>query len=317
MHRNHRIAVVIPAYCEEKSIGQVIMGLPEWVDQIVVVDDASTDQTATAVSQIADPRVVLIRHTHNQGVGSATITGFKKALDMRGDILIKMDGDGQMDPRHILNLLDPLVDGIADYSKGNRFRSVEMLREMPFVRLLGNAALTFMVKLASGYWHIFDPQNGFVAIRSEIARKIHWDQLDHRYFFEDDTLINLNIIEARVIDIPMASRYCASHSSLHPYQILFTHPPRLLCGFFKRIWLRYVLYDFSPIALLLCLGFPLTFFGGIWGAVAWLKSILSGHVATTGTVMLSVLPILMGIQFLLSALQLDIQNSPRPTSKGT
>lgn len=314
MFQNLRVAVVIPAYREAARIREVITTLPPWVDHVIVVDDASPDATHKAASAVGDPRLVVLRHEANQGVGGATVTGFRKALELKADLIVKMDGDGQMDPAHLPSLLTPLVEGRAEYSKGNRFRSASMLRGMPVIRLLGNAALTFLVKVASGYWHVADPQNGYLAIHSASLRQLDLDAMDRRYFFEDDMLIHLNVIEARIQDVSMPSVYRGTHSSLRPFRILLTHPPRLLRGLVRRIWYRYILYDFSPVALLLAAGLPLTAFGFLWGLVHWIRAIQTGIQTPLGTVMLAVLPLMLGVQSLLSALHLDIQNSPRPQS---
>lgn len=313
MFQTHRVAVVIPAYREATRIREVITTLPSWVDHVIVVDDASPDATYEAACAVHDPRLVVLRHEANQGVGGATITGFRKALELKADLVVKMDGDGQMDPAFLPALLAPLAEGRADYGKGNRFRSASMLRGMPAVRLLGNAALTFLVKLASGYWHVADPQNGYLAIHSTFLRQLDLDAMDRRYFFEDDMLIRLNVIEARVQDVPMPAVYRGNHSSLKPHQILFSYPPKLLAGIVRRVWYRYVLYDFSPVALLLGSGLLMVGFGFIWGILHWISAAKSGSPTPLGTVMLAVLPLMLGVQCLLSALQLDIQNSPRPS----
>lgn len=311
MFENRTIAVVVPAYREQDRIAGVVNGLPDWVDAIVVVDDASPDNTSAAVRALNHPRVHLVRNPSNLGVGGATINGLKKARELGADLVVKMDGDGQMDPAFLEPMLRPLARGTADYTKGNRLRSLADLGEMPRVRLLGNAALTFLVKLASGYWHISDPQNGFLALRTDLLRQLDLDGLDRGYYFEDDILVGLNIVGARVADVPMPARYLGRHSSLSPWRMLFYFPPRLLRSLLRRFWLRYVLYDFSPVALLVFVGLPLFLFGITWGAVSWHRSLATQHAEPTGTVMLAVLPIILGTQFLVSALHLDIQNSPR------
>ena len=312
MFEGLKVAVVIPAFREETRVAGVLCGLPPWVDQVVVVDDASPDGTSEAVRSVGDSRVMLIRHEKNQGVGGATITGFKKALELGADILVKMDGDGQMDVKRLGELVSPIAAGACEYAKGNRFHSGRLLRGMPWIRLAGNAALSFLVKMASGYWHVLDPQNGYVAISAETAQDLDLDRLDRSYFFEDDMLIGLNILGARVLDVPMPAVYLGNHSSLKPHRILFSYPPRLVVGFFRRVWFRYVIYDFSPVALLLGAGLSLVVFGFLWGVFHWMHALRTGLSTPIGTVMLAVLPLMLGTQCLLSAFQLDIQNSPRP-----
>ncbi len=316
MFEGLKVAVVIPAFREESRVAGVLRGLPPWVDQVVVVDDASPDGTSEAVRSVGDPRVTLVRHEKNQGVGGATITGFKKALELGADILVKMDGDGQMDAKRLGELVSPIAAGLCEYAKGNRFHAGRLLRGMPWVRLAGNAVLSFLVKMASGYWHILDPQNGYVAISAQIVRQLDLEAMDRGYFFEDDMLIALNIVEARVLDVPMPAVYLGEHSSLKPHRILFSYPPKLLMGLVRRIWYRYVLYDFSPVALLLVAGLTLAGFGFLWGLVHWIRALSTGLPTPIGTVMLAVLPMMLGTQCLLNALQLDIQNSPRPSRSG-
>jgi dolichol-phosphate mannosyltransferase len=194
----YSLATVIPAYQVEKNIGTVIKGLPRYIKHIIVVDDASSDSCTHLVTTAAkkDKRIILIRHDQNKGVGGATISGFQKALELGAQIVIKLDGDGQMDPACIPSLIQPLIEGKADYVKGNRFRDFQSLQQMPFVRRLGNLGLSFLTKAATGYWNIFDPTNGFFAIRSEILEQLPFDKLDHRYFFETSILSHLYLLDA-------------------------------------------------------------------------------------------------------------------------
>jgi hypothetical protein len=216
-----------------------------------------------------------------------------------------------MDPEHLPALLDALIERNRDYTKGNRFLDEKALSNMPAVRLLGNLALTFLTKMASGYWHIFDPQNGYVACRTETLRRLDLDAIADDYFFENDMLVHLNILECRVADVPMPARYGNEKSSMRLGRILARFPRRLLGRFWKRVFQRYVLRDFSPIALFLVAGIPL-FWGGVaFGIWAWWESSQTGVVSSTGRVMLSVLPIVIGFQLILQAILLDINSSPR------
>ncbi len=185
------VAVVIPAYRVAESIGRVIRGIPPWVDGIVVVDDASADGTADEVRRIEDPRIVLLRHERNRGVGAAMATGYRKALEAGSDIVVKMDGDDQMDPAYLQALIEPLLKEQADYAKGDRFWDDGALLPMPWPRLIGNLVLTFLTKISSGYWNLFDPQNGYVAITGSTLRRIDLAALDQGYFLESEMLIQL------------------------------------------------------------------------------------------------------------------------------
>jgi glycosyltransferase involved in cell wall biosynthesis len=313
MSRNGlRIGVVIPAFRVEKELAGVLSRIPDSVDSVFVVDDASPDSIRSAVESISDPRVVLIRHETNQGVGGAMVTGFGAALDEGIDLIVKCDGDGQMDPGDIPELLQPLIDGRAEYAKGCRFHHFDELGRMPFVRLLGNIGLTFLTKLSSGYWHVLDPQNGFVAVRADVLRRMRWERLSKRFFFENDMLIRLNAIEARVCDVPFPSRYGDEPSSLRPGQILFAFPPRLVLGFFRRVIWRYVFFDVSPVAIFLFCGLFLSLGGLTFGAYEWIVNGMRGQLTGTGTVMLAAVPLILGFQLILQAIVLDVANSPRP-----
>ena len=207
MFRDTRVHVVIPAYNVAAHVGAVLRGLPDFVDTVTVVDDGSADGTAEAVRAVGDRRVTLLVSPVNEGVGGAMVRGFKHALGQGAGIVVKIDGDGQMDPADLPRLLEPLVEGRCEYAKGNRFLMSRELDIMPKGRLAGNFVLTFLTKLASGYWNVFDPQNGYLAITSGTLNLLDLDRLSRRYFFENDMLINLNIFGARVRDVAMPSRY--------------------------------------------------------------------------------------------------------------
>ncbi len=310
--RNPRIAVVIPAYRVARQIGDVLRRVPACVESVYVVDDASPDDVAGAVAAVADPRVTLLRHDVNQGVGGAMVTGLAAALADGAEILVKCDGDGQMDPQDIPALIAPLREGRAEYAKGCRFQHLNDLSVMPRVRLFGNVALTFLTKLASGYWHVLDPQNGFLAVKADALTRIRYERLSKRYFFENDMLIRLNTIEARVADVPFPSRYADEPSSLRPGRILFSFPPRLLLGFLRRILWRYVFFDVSPVAIFLFSGLLLFSWGFGFGLTEWIVNGRRGVPTTAGTVMLAAVPLILGFELILQAIVLDVQNSPRP-----
>lgn len=307
-----RIAVVIPAFRVARQIGDVLRRVPACVDCVFVVDDASPDAVGEAVAAVGDPRVTLLCHEENEGTGGAMVTGFRAALAEGVDILVKCDGDGQMDPQDIPTLIAPLVDGRAEYAKGCRFYHLRDLSVMPRIRLLGNVALTFLTKLASGYWHVLDPQNGFVAVRADTLGRIRYERLSKRYFFENDMLIRLNTIEARVCDVPFPSRYAGEPSSLRPWRTLVSFPPRLLLGFLRRVLWRYVFFDVSPVAIFLFAGLLLFVWGFGFGLFEWIVSVRRGVPTTAGTVMLAAVPLILGFELILQAIVLDVQNSPRP-----
>lgn len=311
MYKGHRITTVLPAYDEASHIGQVINTLPEFVDHIIVVDDCSTDGTREVVLANGDSRLLALTTGQNQGVGGATILGYRKAIELRSDIIIKMDGDGQMDPAYLGYLIDPLVDNGYDYAKGNRFLASESLAAMPKHRLIGNMVLTFLTKMASGYWHIFDPQNGYTAIKSEVLCVLDLNVVHKRYFFENDMLVQLNLFGFRVKDVAIPARYGSEKSKLDVINVSSTFPFLLLRRYFRRIYQRYVLRDFSPIALFLFLGLILFFWGVGFGIYLWIESALTGIATPTGTIMLALLPLILGFQLLLQAIVLDIQETPR------
>lgn len=311
MIEGQTVAVIVPAYRAEAQISGVLTRIPGFVDRVFVVDDASPDGTAAAAESIHDLRIQLIRHDTNLGVGGAMATGFRAALQEGTDIIVKCDADGQMNPQDIGALVRPLLAGAAEYSKGCRFHHSLELKTMPTVRKAGNFGLTFLMKLASGYWHILDPQNGFVAIRRETLSCLRIDRLARGYFFENDMLIRLNALQARVADVALPSRYGDESSSLKPGRAIVEFPIRLIAGFWRRVLWRYVFYDVSPVAVFLLFGSVLFLFGAIFGAYHWIWGAIHHQRTQTGTVIVAAVPFIMGFQLLLQALVLDVQNSPR------
>jgi len=309
-----KLAVILPCYLVEKQITRVIDSIPPWVTHIFAVNDASPDRTGDILSKLTqrEPRLEILTHTTNQGVGGAVITGFRRALELKIDFVVKMDGDGQMDPAQLPRLLIPLLDGSADYAKGNRFHSAADMSQMPSLRRFGNIALTFLNKLSSGYWHVFDPQNGYIAITKEWLERLPLNRLDKTYFFENSMLLNLNIEGARVADVPMPAVYADEESNLRIARILRRFPARLLRATGKRFLVKYLIYDVSPIIIYLFAGSTLLLFGLVFGGYHWLASIQSGRAASTGTVMVATLPVIFGFEMWLQALHLDIVQSPRP-----
>lgn len=311
MYKDRRVAVVIPAYNAARHIARVVSGIPSFIDHIIVVEDGGTDDTGKILQELIEPRLTVVHHAVNQGVGGAMVSGFRAAMEHLADIVVKMDADGQMDPAFLPHLLDPLVSEDYAYTKGNRFLCEEHLRTMPRIRLAGNFVLTFLSKLASGYWHVFDPANGYIAIDMAMVGKLPLQRLARGYFFETDMLIQLNVFRARVKEVPVPSRYGDERSSMHLGRVMVTFPLYLLKGFWFRIYERHVLREFSPVAVFWMLGSLLLSWGTGFGAYTWLKSYLTGQVSTTGTVMLSVLPFILGFQLVLQAILIEIQESPR------
>ena len=311
MYKEYRVATVVPAHNEARHICRVAESIPAFVDHVIVVDDCSEDGTSEAALACTDPRLVLLRNPYNLGVGGAVILGYRKALELGSDIIVKMDGDGQMPPEYLPSLLDAIADEGYDYAKGNRFLAGESLVVMPRHRLFGNIVLTFMTKLASGYWNIFDPQNGYTAIKADALRVLDLEKIHKRYFFENDVLIHLNFFHFRVKDVAIPSHYGEEESGINLFQVSSTFPFLLLRRFLNRIYQKYVLRDFSPIALFLFLGLPLFFWGVLFGAYIWIKSYVTGHPTVTGTIMLALLPLILGFQLLLQAFVMDIQETPK------
>ncbi|MFC8502036.1 glycosyltransferase family 2 protein [Pedococcus sp. NPDC057267] len=308
MYRGARVAAVVPAYKEERHIAQVITTMPELVDFIVVVDDCSPDGTSAAAAAVGDPRLHLIRHEVNRGVGGAIITAHRAALELGADIDVVMAGDAQMDPAHLPRLLDPVIDGYG-FAKANRFFSGESFAGMPPYRVFGNICLSFMTKFASGYWHVFDPQNGYTAIRADVLRRLPLDKVAARYSFENDLLIHLNILDVPIVDVPIPALYGTEVSSIRLTRVLPELLALLFGGFWRRVWWKYMVWSFSPVALLLVAGLLLLLLGAAVGV--WLLANSVGDASpTAGSVMLAVVPFVLGVQSLLVALQLDIQASP-------
>ena len=310
MFEGLRVAVVVPAFQEQAHIASVITSMPALVDHIIVVDDASPDATSASASAVQDPRTEVVRHERNKGVGGSIVTGHRRALELGADVSVVMAGDGQMDPEHLPRLLKPLAqDGYA-FAKANRFYSATSFAGMPRHRVFGNMVLTFMTKAASGYWNLVDPQNGYTAITREYLQRLPLDRLAERYEFENDQLIWLNILDARAIDVPIPAVYGSEVSNIRMHAVV----PRLMRllwrGFWRRVWHKYVLWSFSPVALLLITGCLLLGFGTVIGIWAVIASIGPAE-ASTGTWLLAVAPSLVGIQMLTQALVLDIQATPQ------
>lgn len=317
MYQGLKVCVVVPAYNEEKLIAQTIRATPEFVDHIVVIDDCSTDATSQRARETGDARLTVIRHEVNTGVGGAICDGHREALRLGCDVSVVMAGDAQMDPAYLPALLAPIVDGTALFTKANRFYSGDSYRGMPPYRIFGNIVLSFMTKLASGYWHLFDPQNGYTAIHRTALERLDLNQVAKDYSFENDLLINLNILRVPACDVPIPAVYGEEMSTMRMRKVIPALLRQLTRGLFRRILLKYVVFSFSPIALLLLAGMALIGFGTLVGAWVVVET-LGPPVASTASVLLAALPFLTGVHFLVGALTLDIQESPdRPTAPMT
>jgi dolichol-phosphate mannosyltransferase len=308
-----KVAVVIPAYRVARHIEAVVKGLPRWVSSIVVVDDASPDDLAEVVARLAseDARIDFVRHAENQGVGGAVCSGYRRALELGAHVIVKMDGDDQMDPRYLRRLIAPIFRGEADYTKGNRFHHTDELRRMPAVRLMGNNALGFLVRLSSGYWNLYDPTNGYTAIHHRALAGLRHERLARDYFFESQMLIELGLLGACVTDVPIPARYGDEQSSMRLRKVMARFPLLLVKGFLARLWLRHLMGSFSVFGLYVCVGFVLMLAGTVFGVAQWAISIATDVPATAGTVMLGALPVTLGFILWVQAIAVDVASVPR------
>lgn len=305
------IAVVIPAFKAEKYILKVLSTIPKFVSWIIVVDDCSPDKTARLVEDIKDHRISLISNKKNMGVGGAVLTAYKKAIELGAKIIVKVDSDGQMDLDYLIPLIAPILMKQADYTKGNRFLHSIQLKSMPLVRRIGNAGLSFLTKAASGYWNVFDPTNGYTAIHASIVPLLDINKLHRRYFFESSMLMQLGLIRAVIKDVEIPAKYQNEVSSLLEWKALFEFPPRLLAGFLRRLVIQYFVRDFGVFPILLVLGVGFIAFGISFGLYHWYLSGITLTTASTGTVMIAVLPLLLGSQLLIQSMIVDMQNIPK------
>jgi len=302
--------VVVPCYKVKAHILRVIDKTPAWVEGIVCVDDACPEDSGAFVkANVRDPRVVVVRLEKNQGVGGATLAGYAEAARRGGRILVKVDGDDQMDLGYMGQLVAPILLGEADYAKGNRFTSVSHLRSMPTVRVLGNAALSFAAKASSGYWNIFDPTNGYTAIEATVAKSVMEKRVSRRFFFETDLLYHLSTLRAVVRDVPMPARYADEVSNLRIGAIVGPFALKHLRNFAQRVLGQYFVRDFNAASLELVFGiFGLLF--GLGYAAHYVATRQPGQVASAGVVMAAALPIILGAQLLLQAINFDVLNVP-------
>jgi glycosyltransferase involved in cell wall biosynthesis len=309
MYRNKTIATVIPAYNEEKLIGKVLQTIPLFVDHMVVVDDASRDRTGEVVKalQKEDSRIIYIPHTKNEGVGGAITTGYKWARDKGIDISVVMAGDAQMDPNNLSKLLDPVVEGEVDYAKGNRLFTGKAWKIIPKTRYLGNAILSFLTKIASGYWHVADSQSGYGAVSLEVLKTINLDSIYKRYGMPNDFLVRLNVYHFRVRDVSVNPVYgIGERSGIKLYKVIFTLSFLLLKLFLWRLKEKYIIRDFHPLILFYLMGFVLTPIGIVFGCYLLILRILIGSVAATSALFAAFFTI-SGLQSLFFAMWFDME----------
>jgi glycosyltransferase involved in cell wall biosynthesis len=314
MYEGKTVAVVVPAHDEETLIGRTLGTMPELVDRIVVVDDASTDATAERVAEIAagcGGRIVLLRHERNQGVGGAIATGYEWVRDQGCDVAVVMAGDAQMDPADLPALLDPVVSGRADYAKGNRLFTGEAWKVIPRVRYLGNSVLSLLTKIASGYWQVADSQCGYTAISRRALGTIDWTRTYRRYGQPNDLLVRLNVYDFPVVDVPVRPVYgIGERSGVKPLRMI----PRLALLLFRLFLLRmgqkYVIRDFHPLVFFYALGVLLALPGLALGLYLVAYRIFTGPVAATSALFAMFL-LVSGLQLVLFAMWFDMDHNRR------
>lgn len=310
------VAIVIPCYRVSSHIVDVVRQIGDGVGHIFVIDDCCPEGSGSLVESFGfGSHVTVLRHSINQGVGGAVLTGYSAAIAQDFKVIVKMDGDGQMDPALLPEFVIPILEGEADYTKGNRFFDIESVRTMPRIRLFGNSILSFFAKLSTGYWHLFDPTNGYTAIHADVARHLPANKLSRRYFFETDMLFRLNTLRAVVVDVPMEARYGNEVSNLKISNIIGEFASKHVANFFKRLFYNYYLRNLSLASVELPLGFILFLFGSLFGAYHWQHSYALDTATPAGTVTLSAVLILVGTQLILAFFGSDIASVPtRPIS---
>ncbi|MEQ8220545.1 MAG: glycosyltransferase family 2 protein [Arenibacter sp.] len=313
-YSSNKIAVVIPFYNSSNEILLVISKLPDYIHSVIIVDDQSPTPLPKADIEKLLPskaKVYFLENPINLGVGGATKRGFEEAIRIGAEIIIKVDSDDQMDLSYLPDLLDPLMANKCDVAKGNRFRDLKALRAMPLARRIGNLGLSFLIKAATGYWHNFDPTNGFLALKTDVVKKLNFNNLANRYYFETSLLSQLYFEKAAIKDIAMPAIYGDEKSSMKIWQMPFVFGARLTSTFLKRMVKEYFLYDFNIGSLYLLFGFPLFMFGLIFGLAEWIYYASINTFAPTGTIMIVTLSIILGFQLILQAIQYDIINAPK------
>jgi glycosyltransferase involved in cell wall biosynthesis len=303
------VAVVVPAFNEERLVGDTIAGIPSFVDRIYVVDDASRDRTVEQVKLLADPRILLLEHERNRGVGAAILTGYERALTEKIDVTCVMAADNQMDPSELESLVLPVARGEVDYAKANRLTSGQAWELIPRTRYLGNALLSFLTKIASGYWHVADSQAGYTALGLDALRRLDLRRIYERYGFPNDLLVHLNVINARVRDVSSRPIYgVGERSGIKIRKVVPRISWLLVKGFFWRLREKYVIRDFHPLVLFYALGMLMTLGGLVLGIVETIARI-GGHGIPTATIVLVALLLISGTQFTLFAMWFDMESN--------
>lgn len=311
---NYHITIVIPYYKAENKISKVIEQIPEYVNTLIIVDDASPkplpeEEVKSAIN--SNTQLYLLKSNKNLGVGGATKIGFKKALEIGSDFIVKVDADNQMDLNFLPELITPLVENKSEVAKGNRFRDFEALKKMPLFRRIGNLALSLLIKASTGYWHNFDPTNGFFAIKSNMLKHLNFTKLSNRYYFETSLLAELYFHKARIKDVAMPAIYDDEKSNMQVWKMPFVFTPKLIGTFLKRMLKGYLLFDFNPGSIYLIMGIPMFLFGVVFGTYTWVHYASQDILTPTGTIMIVALTIILGFQLILQAIQYDIINAPK------
>ena len=307
MLAGQRVAVVVPAYDEERLVGETIRGIPEFVDRILVVDDASRDGTSAAAEAAGDPRVDVLRHERNEGVGAAIATGYRRALDEEIDVTCVMAADNQMDPQELEGLVEPVARGDVEYAKANRLVSGEAWRVIPRTRYLGNAVLSLLTKIASGYWHVADSQAGYTALSLAALRRLDLGALYPRYGFPNDMLVHLNVQNARVRDVPSRPIYdVGERSGIKLRSVVPRISWLLVKGFWWRMGQKYVIRDFHPLVFFYVFGLAMLGVGFVLGLVELVLRI-AGNAITPATIVLVAVLVIAGLQMTLFAMWFDME----------
>lgn len=310
----HKIAVVIPYFKAQKEIIKVVSNLPSYINEVIIVDDKSPDTLPQSDIQSAINQNInlhFLQNDKNLGVGGATKKGFEKAISLDVDYVVKVDADNQMDLNFLPDLLSPLIENKSEVSKGNRFRDFKALKKMPIFRRMGNMALSLLIKSSTGYWHNFDPTNGFFAIKKDVLKQLNFDNLDNRYYFETSLLAELYFQNARIKDVAMPAIYGDEKSNMQVWKMPFVFTPKLIGTFLKRMIKGYFIYDFNPGSIYLLMGIPMFLFGFIYGIYTWVYYASREIFTPTGTIMIIALTVILGFQLILQATQYDIINAPK------
>jgi glycosyltransferase involved in cell wall biosynthesis len=309
MLEGKRVAVVVPAHDEEALITTTLVGIPAFVDRVYVVDDGSRDATAARARELGDPRVEVIAHDRNRGVGAAILTGYRRAHAEGVDVACVMAGDNQMDPADLESLVAPVARGELDYAKANRLVTGEAWQLIPRTRYLGNAVLSMLTKIASGYWHVADSQSGYTALSKRTLDVLDLDRVYTGYGFPNDLLVHLNVVNARVRDFPSRPIYgVGERSGIRYHKVVPRISWLLVKGFFWRLREKYVIRDFHPLVFFYAFGFLATIAGLVLGCIE-IGYRIAGYDVSVGTVVLIALLLISGSQFTLFAMWFDMETN--------